>query len=91
MLRNVLNVPYVEGLVPLGVAAVLLWLFLTGAWAEDTPLRELRDRAALTVTGYLRRPPDCLAENALRGVFAEFDRELALILAERTGREHPDR
>jgi hypothetical protein len=41
-------------------------------------------RAALTVSGYLRRGPDPACESALRAAFAELDAELALILGHRT-------
>jgi hypothetical protein len=90
MLRDVVNVPYVEGLASLGAAMFFLWSSLLGARPADIPLREFRDRAALTVTGHLRRRPDCLTENALRDVFGEFDRELTLILANRTGSDQPE-
>jgi len=89
MLRDVINVPYVEGLAPFGAAMFFLWSFLMGARPADIPLREFRDRAALTVAGHLRRRPDCLTEDTLRDVFVEFDRELTLILATRSGSGQP--
>jgi hypothetical protein len=89
MLGDVVNVPYVEGLASFGAAVLFLWSYLMGTRPASPPLREIRDQAALTLTGHLRRAPDCATENALRGAFREFDRELILILADRTGRDHP--
>src|SRR5579875_2183442 len=41
------------------------------------------DGLALTVSGYFRRRPDRTAEAGLRAAFAELDRELSVILADR--------
>jgi hypothetical protein len=83
--RHVSDVPCAGRLELLGGAA----LFLLPGFLRASP-RELCDRIALTVTGYLRRPPDRTAESQLRAVFAEFDRELAVILAGRAPVAVPD-
>jgi hypothetical protein len=84
MTRYAFYVPYVDGLALLSAAVVFLWLQLMGLCP-----RELCGRALLTVSGYLRRPPDRAAENALRAVFADIDRDLAGILGDRTRRLTP--
>jgi hypothetical protein len=81
MTRYAFNVPYVDGLGLLSAAMVILWLRLMGFCP-----RELYGRALLTVSGYLRRPPDRAAENTLRAVFADIDRDLAGILGDRSRR-----
>ena len=48
-------------------------------------LREVLTNAMLTILGYLLPRPDPSAENQLRAVFAEFDRDLAAILDDRSG------
>ncbi|HLH82091.1 MAG TPA: hypothetical protein VKV38_02415 [Trebonia sp.] len=58
-----------------GIGFLTLWLTLAGY-----SIRSLSARAILAVTGYLRPRPDPWMEDALRAAFAEFDRELALIL-----------
>ena len=86
MPRHVPSVRYVDVLPMLGLGLVLLWLWLSGV-----SVRELCASAALTVTGYLRRPPDPAVERALRAAFAEFDRDLAEILGDRIPRPRSDR
>jgi hypothetical protein len=86
MSRHVLSVHYVDVLPMLGLALVFLWLWLIGV-----SLRELCAYAALTVTGYLRPRPDPAVERALRAAFSELDRDLALILGDRTPRNTPGR
>jgi hypothetical protein len=63
----------------LGLALVFPWL-----WLISISLRKLFANATLTVTGYLRRRPDAAVEYQLRTAFAEFDRDLAEILGDRT-------
>ena len=86
MSRHVLSVHYVDVLPMLGLALVFLCLWLTGV-----SLRGLCAYAALTVTGYLRPRPDPAVERALRAAFSELDRDLALILGDRTPRNTPGR
>lgn len=76
---------YVDVLPMLSIALVFLWLRLT-----RVNVRELLAEAALTLTGYLRPRPDPSTERALRGVFADLDRELAEILGDRTPNGSPD-
>lgn len=64
--------------VMLGIGLLTLWLLLAGY-----SIRQLSARAILSASGYLRGRPDPWLESALRAAFAEFDRELALILDER--------
>ncbi|HEY0932753.1 MAG TPA: hypothetical protein VGD91_03335 [Trebonia sp.] len=85
MSRDVLSVPYVEGLALLGFAVVLIWLRLLKA-----RLGEWLDQVLLTAGGYLRRRPGRAAENALRAAFAEFDRDLTAILGDLTRRDRPE-
>jgi hypothetical protein len=60
-------------------------------------VRDLAARAILSLTGYLRARPDPWLERALRRAFAEFDRELAIIMRDRgnpvcsCGLARPDR
>jgi len=78
MSRHDLNVHYVEVLPLLGLASVFLWLRLIGV-----SVREFCENVVLTVTGYLRPPPDPALESALRAAFARFDADLAEILGDR--------
>jgi hypothetical protein len=82
MSRPMFTFHYVDVLPLLGLAFVFLWLRLIGVC-----FRELFAQGALTVTGYLRRPPNPAAERALRTAFATIDRELAEILGDRTPRD----
>ncbi len=79
MSRHMFSVHYADVLPMLGLALVFLWLRLAAV-----SVREACANAALTVTGYLRPRPDPAAEHALRAAFAEFDRDLAGILGDRT-------
>lgn len=79
MSRHVPSVHHGDVLPMLGLALASLWLCLTGV-----SVRKLCAYAALTVSGYLRPRPDPEAELALRAAFADFDRELARILGDRT-------
>jgi hypothetical protein len=72
------GIQYAAVAVMLGVAVLTLSLVLAGY-----NIRELSARAALSFTGHLRARPDPWLEGTLRAAFAEFDRELALILHER--------
>jgi hypothetical protein len=62
----------------LGVGLLTLWLLHAGC-----SIRNLSARAILSLTGHLRTRPDPWLEGTLRAAFAEFDRELALILQDR--------
>lgn len=62
----------------LGIGILALWLFSLGH-----RLKDLSARAILSISGYLRTRPDPWLEATLRAAFAEFDRELALILRDR--------
>ena len=86
MSRHILSVHYADVLPMLGIALVFLWLRLTGI-----SVRRPLAHAALTITGYLRPRPDPAVERALRTAFAEFDRELSVILADRPPRDSLDR
>lgn len=86
MSRHVLSLNHGDALPLLGLAIVFPWLWLAGSG-----VRELCANAAVTVTGYLRRRPDPAFEHELRTRFAEFDRELAEILGDRTPRNSLNR
>lgn len=81
MAQHGFSVRYLDVLPMLGLALMFLWLRLTGV-----SVREACAHAALTVTGYLRPPPDPTIEQALRTAFADLDRDLAVILGDRTPR-----
>lgn len=61
-----------------GAGMLMLWPPLA-----SYGLRDLSARAILSLTGHLRGRPDPWLEGALRKAFAEFDRELAVILHDR--------
>jgi hypothetical protein len=63
-----------------GIGLFTLWLVLAGY-----SIRDLSAKTILTITGHLRARPDPWLESALRTAFAEFDRELAVILQDRSG------
>jgi hypothetical protein len=84
--RHASYVPYADGLGVLAFAALFLVLR-----SRRINLGEICGEMALTVTGHLRCPPDRAAEERLTAVFAEFDRELAVILADRPRAALPDR
>ena len=73
------GIQYAAVAVMLGIGVFTLWLLLAG-----DSIKGLSVRATLSVTGYLRTRPDPWLEGSLRAAFAEFDRELALILQERS-------
>lgn len=75
------GIQYAGVAVLLGIGALTLWALLAGY-----SIRQLSARAVLSLTGYLRTRPDPWLEGTLRAAFAEFDRELALILQDRPGR-----
>jgi hypothetical protein len=64
--------------VMLGIGLVTIWLVVSGF-----SIRNISARAILSLTGHLRGRPDPWLEGTLRAAFAEFDRELALILQDR--------
>lgn len=61
-----------------GIALLTLWLLLVGY-----SIRDLSSRAILRLTGHFRFRPDPWLEGALRTAFAEFDRELTVIMQDR--------
>ena len=61
----------------LGIGFLTLWLL------RGCSIRNLSARAILSLTGHLRTRPDPWLEGTLRAAFADFDRELALILQDR--------
>ena len=73
------SIQYAAVVVILGIGVFILWLLRAGYSIKD-----LSARTTLSLTGYLRTRPDPWLEGSLRAAFAEFDRELALILQERS-------
>ena len=73
------SIQYAAVVVILGIGVFILWLLRAGYSIKD-----LSARTTLSLTGYLRTRPDPWLEGSLRAAFAEFDRELALILKERS-------
>ncbi len=83
MLGHSLSIHYTSVSVMFGIALFTLWLLLAGH-----SIRDLSSRAILTITGRLRARPDPWLESALRTAFAEFDRELALIMQDKSAASH---
>lgn len=77
MTRDVINVPYADTAVMLGLALAVLWLRLCGR-----NLRDLLTQATLSISGHLRPAPDQAMEYTLRTAFAQLDKELAEALGE---------
>ena len=75
-----LGIQYTGISVMFGISLFTLWLLLAGDRLKGFPAR-----AILAITGHLRTRPDPCLEGALRTAFAEFDRELAVILKDRNG------
>ena len=73
------GIQYAAVVAMLGVGVFTLWLLRAGY-----SIRDLSARATLSLSGYLRTRPDPWLEGTLRVAFTEFDRELALILKERS-------
>lgn len=73
------GIQYAAVVVMLGVGVFTFWLLRAGY-----SIKELPARTAHSVSGCLRARPDPWLEGTLRAAFAEFDRELALILQERS-------
>jgi hypothetical protein len=72
-----------DGIQYAGISVMLgigltLWLLHAGC-----SIKNLSARVILSLTGHLRTRPDPWLEGTLRAAFAEFDRELALILQDR--------
>lgn len=61
-----------------------LQLFALLAALLRLDLRKILATAMLTILGYLLPPPDPVTDARLRTAFAEFDRDLAAILGDRT-------
>jgi hypothetical protein len=78
-LGHSVGIQYAAIVVTLGIGVFTFWLFRVGS-----SIRELSARTAQGISGYLRSSPDPWLESTLRAAFAEFDRELALILKERS-------
>jgi hypothetical protein len=78
-LGHSVGIQYAAVVVMLGIGVFTLWLLRAGY-----SIKGLSARATLSLTGYLRTRPDPWLEGTLRAAFAEFDRELALILQERS-------
>lgn len=77
-LGNSPDMHYTAVSIMFGIGLFTLWLLLAGY-----SIRDLSARAILTITGHLRTRPDPWLESALRAAFADFDRELAVILQDR--------
>lgn len=75
-----LSIPFTSVSVMSGIGLFTLWLLLAGY-----SIRDLSSRAILTITGHLRARPDPWLECALRTAFVEFDRELAVIMQDKSG------
>lgn len=73
------GIQFAGAFVMLGMGLLAFWLLRSGQ-----NIRALLARAILSLTGHLRTRPDPWLEGTLRAAFAEFDRELALILRDRT-------
>jgi hypothetical protein len=80
-LGHSVGIQYAAVVVMLGLGVVIFWLLRVRVGYR---IRELSARTAHGVSGYLRTSPDPWLEGTLRAAFAEFDRELALILKERS-------
>jgi hypothetical protein len=78
-LGHSISIQYTGASVMLGIGLLALSLRLAGC-----SIRHLSARATLSLTGRLRARPDPWLEGALRAAFVEFDRELALILRDRS-------
>jgi hypothetical protein len=63
----------------LGAGLLTLWTLVSGF-----SIRDLSARAICSLSGHLRARPDPWMESALRKAFTEFDRELAVILRDRS-------
>jgi hypothetical protein len=72
------DIHYTGVSVMFSIGLLTLWIALA-----RYSLRNLSAKVILTITGYLRTPPDPWLESTLRTAFAEFDQELALILHDR--------
>ena len=75
-----LDIHYTDVSIMFGIGLFSLWLLLAGY-----SIRNVSARAIFSLTGYLRTRPDPWLEGALRTAFAEFDRELAMIMQDRSG------
>lgn len=78
-LGHSVGIQYAAVVVMLGIGVFTPWFLRAGC-----SIKGLSARATLSLTGYLRTRPDPWLEGTLRAAFAEFDRELALILKERS-------
>jgi hypothetical protein len=73
------GIQYAAVVAMLGIGVFTFWLLRAGC-----SIKELSARTAHSVSGHLRTRPDPWLEGTLRAAFAEFDRELAFILRERS-------
>lgn len=85
-LGHSLGIHYTGVSMMLGIGLLTLWLLFA-----VYSIRGLSARAILSLTGYLRTRPDPWLEGTLRAAFAEFDRELAMILQDRGCPPPPNR
>jgi hypothetical protein len=69
------GIQYAGVSVMLGIGFLVAWLAFAGYRVRNFPAR-----AILSLSGHLRPRPDPWLEVSLRAAFAEFDRELTLIL-----------
>jgi len=81
-LGHSVGIQYAGISVMLGIGLLTLWLLHAGHSIRNLSARAI-PRAILGLTGHLRARPDPWLEGTLRAAFAEFDRELALILQDR--------
>jgi hypothetical protein len=66
--------------VPFNLAILAVRRLLLAGRGAMAALAGMSDRAFTSVSGYLRPHPDPWLETALRRAFAEFDRDLSVIL-----------
>ena len=78
-LGSSVGIQYTAVAVMLGIGVLILWVLVAGYSIKD-----LSVKATLSLSGYLRPRPDPWLEGTLRAAFAEFDRELALVLMDRS-------
>jgi hypothetical protein len=84
MSRRTLDIHYVDVLLMLGLARIFLWLR-----PSRFSVRSLFAHITIAIGGLLHPRPDPAFEQVLRTAFAEFDRELDLILGDRDPGRRP--
>jgi hypothetical protein len=78
MAHHWFNVTYADISVMLGLALIVLWVWLCGS-----SLQAMLSQAALSLSGHFRPRPDQALECTLRTAFTQLDKELAVILDDR--------